>query len=201
MASDGGESEAVSVQVADAAAPDVGVSTEAAAEATAKGTDATGDAGAPPASDAGIAIAADAGREAGAGAVDPPADAAFAGEYKGEDVAVVRLQGMPDKSERDPNARIQVVDGTNGAMTFTLINSANGSPLCALRGKRAGSSATVEAGQTCFADGAADGKVDSGSATFSGKRLTLDLKVTVTLTMPSGSISGGIDYHFDGTRR
>jgi hypothetical protein len=59
----------------------------------------------------------------------------------------------------------------------------------------------VAPGQPCFASGpGVSSSVKHGSATLSGKRLTLDLVIELRLDMAAQQSAGSIDYHFDGQR-
>ncbi len=137
-----------------------------------------------------------------AGAAEAGPRSSFAGTYAGKDRAVIRMSGKPEQVEDDPKARITVVEQGNLAVSITLINSADGTPICTLNAKLQGDRAEVAPGQPCFASGPdATSTVQRGSATFAGKRLTVDLSIAMRVSAGGQSATGSIDYHFEGTRQ
>lgn len=146
----------------------------------------------------------DAGAPDAASAADARATAAtprWPGEYRGEDVSKIRFEGVPERIERDPAARVVVTDRGAGSLGFGLIDSSNGQTLCTLHAAARGGRAEIDPGQTCFAAEATTGVVEEGSAKLEKDRLTLDLEVTVRLQLGSDTLEGSIDYHFEGRRR
>jgi hypothetical protein len=126
----------------------------------------------------------------------------FAGEYLGEDVSIIDIDGLPKRTERDPNARTNVEQSADDRLEIILINSANGDPLCSIEAKVVGSEAVVTPGQTCFSEGEAlQGSVSNGKARLEDNRLILDLDVALTLSFGPETRDGSLDYHFEGERR
>jgi len=169
-------------------------------EATAELLPPTKDAGS---SDAGPATASAApSMDAGAVLAAASTGAAFVGSYLGKDRALVRLSGKPDQTEDDPKARINIAERGTDAIGITLVNSADGSPICTLNARVEKSRAEVAPGQPCFASGpSAQSNVMQGSASIAGKRLTLDLRIEMRVTANGQLATGSIDYHFEGTRQ
>ncbi len=146
----------------------------------------------------------DASTTVGSDAADGSAEASvvdFEGEYRGSDISVIQMDGLPDRTERDPNARTRVEQPATDRIEITLINSANGDPLCTVEARVSGSRAEVHPDQSCFDEGSTlTGSVSSGHAQLDGDRLTLDLDVALELTIGTETRNGRIDYHFDGKR-
>jgi hypothetical protein len=129
-------------------------------------------------------------------------DAEFAGEFAGEDVSIIRIDGLPERTERDPKARTNVRQSADDRIEIILINSANGDPLCTMTADVSGQEAEVGAGQSCFGEGGSlTGTVASGKARIQGDHLTLDLDVDLELTLGPETRDGTIDYHFEGDRK
>jgi hypothetical protein len=78
----------------------------------------------------------------------PPAK--IDGEYVGLDVAVYRVEGMPDRTERDPKARTLLRTPDDTSAEVVILDSGTGKEICALEGDRKGNAITLRAGQTCF---------------------------------------------------
>jgi hypothetical protein len=141
-----------------------------------------------------------------AGPVTPDAGSvsvapAVAGEYRGEDVAITAIDGLGENTERDPKARIDVTEPSKGTVALALVSSSDGSTICTLSAKLAGSSATIAPGQACFSGGGSTGSIETGSATFSGDRLVVDFRLRLELSAGGQQRSGSMSYHFDGRRR
>ena len=136
------------------------------------------------------------------GGPDTSTVANFTGEYRGEDVSIIRIDGLPDRRERDPNARTKVEQSTDDRVEITLINSANGDPLCTIEARVSGNDAEVTPGQECFSEGSAvQGSVSSGKARLEKEQLILDLDVALELSFGPETRSGNLDYHFEGSRK
>ncbi len=121
----------------------------------------------------------------------------LAGHYQGSDVTITRIQGFPDVTEKDPNAKTDVEDRGKDRIALTLINSATGAPICTLNADVHGDAATLQAGQPCFGDEDVPTSLASGTAKFSGRHLVLDM----LLTIGDGVRRGEIEYRFEGTRK
>jgi hypothetical protein len=141
-------------------------------------------------------------------ATSPPksaALAAFVGEFAGEDVATYRISGLPDRTERDPKARITVKTSDGGDLLFVLIDSSNGKEICTLSGTPKDSSATIAAGQKCFeqneGEASAGATVTKGTATMENKKLLFELALDFEMTTEGRSLRGSLDYHFEGKRQ
>lgn len=130
----------------------------------------------------------------------------FAGLYAGNDVALYRVPGLPDREELDDQAKIRVEDAAPGAVLLALVNSADGSDLCSLSARLEGSTAVLDPGQPCFeSEGEGDtgvhGELTSGRAVFEGEELRLEAVGVLTLTFPDQEIEGELTYTFKGRRR
>jgi hypothetical protein len=127
------------------------------------------------------------------------------GDYRGDDVSAYRLSGLPDRTEKDPNARVNVRKTGDTKLDFALVDSSNGKDICTLSGTLEGAKATITAGQTCFEQestaAAATATVTRGTATFENTRLVLDLTLDFELLLGDDEHAGTLEYHFDGTRR
>lgn len=190
-----GASAGASQSAAAPAPPDASTTEERVAAASA--ADASGAQSEP--ADAGTSTAE---RGPEAGAAEAGVRAAIAGTYAGKDRAIIRMSGKPEQTEDDPKARITVAEQGSDAVGITLINSADGTPICTLKAKLQGDRGEVTPGQPCFASGpGVKSVVQRGSATFAGKRLTVDLLIEMSVSAAGQSATGTIDYHFEGTRQ
>jgi hypothetical protein len=95
------------------------------------------------------------------------------------------------RSETRRRARVQ--KGAGDAIDITLVNSMTGQDICTLKGKLKGSDVTLDKGQSCFGE-----TLRSGSAKFSGKKLSLD---AVFDAEDDDGEKGEIIYHFEGTKK
>jgi hypothetical protein len=154
------------------------------------------------------AAKADASAETAAGDKAPSADAArataparFEGMYAGDDVAVYRLTGSPELEQRDDKAKIRIEKASEGNVSITLINSADGSDLCELVARVEGNAALIESAQPCFSGGEGSPEVEltSGRAVLEGDRLRMNAEGT--LSMPDQELDGEMTYTFDGERQ
>ena len=143
---------------------------------------------------------ATAAEDAGA-APDAGAKIVYAGQYAGSDTSVFRFAHSPEpKTENDPNAKTRVVENADGSLAITFVSSSDGSDICTLQAKPKGRDAVIAAGQACFSGGRVSGKVTSGKARFDGKRLVIDLTADLELNMGGQTLTGSLQYHFDGAR-
>jgi hypothetical protein len=127
------------------------------------------------------------------------------GDYRGDDVSAYRLSGLPDKTEKDPSARVNVRKSGDKKLDFALVDSSNGKDICTLTGTLEGRTATITAGQSCFEQdtgaASATATVTRGTATFENTRLVLDLTLDFELSLGDDEHAGTLEYHFDGSRR
>jgi hypothetical protein len=131
--------------------------------------------------------------------------ATLAGSYGGEDVATYHLEGVPDRTERDPNAKITVKVAGEHELDFVLIDSSNGNDICTLRATVSDASAAVTSGQGCFEQSgegvSASATVTQGTGTFDGTRLVLQLSLDFEMQLGDRATAGTLEYRFEGTRR
>ena len=131
--------------------------------------------------------------------------AAFVGDYTGEDVSTYRLEGLPDREERDPNAKITAKSKNDTEVNFVLVDSSNGKDICTLTSEIHDNVATIAAGQKCFeqddADTTASATVTKGTATLDGTKLTFDLEMDFGMSAEGRDLSGTLGYHFQGSRK
>src|SRR5262245_3971669 len=96
--------------------------------------------------------------------------AEFVGEYLGEAVATYRITGLPERTERDPKARVTVKASTSPELLFVLVDSSNGKDICTLSGTMKDSKVSIGSGQKCFeqneGEASAGATVTKGSATL-----------------------------------
>jgi len=145
----------------------------------------------------------------GTGKTPPPPSAPdpakWLGDYRGDDVSTYRLSGMPDREEKDPNARITVKSSDKTSVDLVLVDSSNGKDICTLVATLGVAGATVTPGQKCFeqngGDASATASIKTGTATLDGARLVVDLSLDFEMHVPDQDATGTLDYHFDGTRR
>ncbi len=124
--------------------------------------------------------------------------------YAGNDVAVFRLPGFPDREQLDDKAKIRIEPDSASVLRIALINSENGSDLCELKAQVQGSSAVLEAGQPCFGsegEGAITAEMTSGTVVLKGDRLTMEASGTLSLTLADQEVEGDLSYSFNGKRQ
>lgn len=128
---------------------------------------------------------------------------AWAGEYYGSDKLVRHFEGDADDVELDDKAHTRVEEPTPGSLLISIVNSATGDTICALKASARGTEATVSDGQSCFGEQGATASLTSGRATLTSGRLVLDFsgKVVTEPDDDGDTIEFGLDYHFDGQRR
>lgn len=129
---------------------------------------------------------------------------ARAGTYEGSDTVTIRMRGMPERVEEDPNASMRVEAKEPGKLVFKIIDSNSGDPLCSVNGKAEGSRVNFEPGQTCLSEilGAPmNATLTTGSASFDGDHLQVDFEIDLELETPAGPVEGEILYHFEGKRK
>ncbi len=127
------------------------------------------------------------------------------GDYLGEDVATYHIESLPDRTERDPKARLTVTSPREPSLAFVLVDSSNGKEICTLNGTAGESGATIAKGQKCFeqsgSDASASATVTSGTATVDKTKLVLDLEMDFEMEVSDHQLKGTLGYHFEGTRR
>jgi hypothetical protein len=147
------------------------------------------------------AEAAASDKASSAEAAPATAPARFEGMYAGDDIAVYRLTGSPELEQRDDKAKIRIEKASDGNVSITLINSADGSDLCELVARVEGNAALIESAQPCFSGGEGSPEVEltSGRAVLEGDRLRMNAEGT--LSMPDQELDGEMTYTFDGERQ
>jgi hypothetical protein len=129
----------------------------------------------------------------------------FVGDYLGEDVATYRISGLPERTERDPKARVTVKSASDSELLFVLVDSSNGKEICALSGTWKDAAVTMRSGQKCFeqneGEASAGATVKKGSATLEKKRLVLELDLDFEMKVEGKKLSGTLGYRFDGKRQ
>lgn len=146
------------------------------------------------------------GEDEEAAATDAPSSEApaFEGLFAGEDVAVFRLSGFPEREQKDPKAQIRIKKGSESEVRITLINSENGSDLCELVARIEGNAALLTSPQPCFTseeEGAIQAELTSGRAVVEGDRLTMDAEGTLFVELTDQEIPGTLEYSFKGRRQ
>lgn len=138
----------------------------------------------------------------------PPAseasNVAFEGLYAGDDVAIYRLTGFPEREERDDKAKIRIEKASGDNVGIILINSADGSDLCELVARVEGNAALIESAQPCFSDGSEgslEAELTSGRAVLDGDRLKMDAEGTLSVSLPDQDLDGQLTYTFEGKRQ
>lgn len=138
-----------------------------------------------------------------AGSAVPSADATAAvkwpGEYVGNDRFVRRFDGGEEDVQLDDKARTRVEEPSPSALVISIINSATGDVLCALKASASGNQATLATGQLCFGDEDGGVELTGGRATLQGDRLVLDFEGRVVIEDGETSVEGS--YHFEGLRK
>ncbi len=129
---------------------------------------------------------------------------AFAGAYSGDDVATYHLEGLPDRVEKDPNAKLTVKTTDPHALTFVLIDSSNGSDICSLSGKITDTGTTIDPGQKCFEqsgdDSSTSATVTEGTATVDGNHLVFEMNLDFSMSIGDRDLTGTLQYRFQGKR-
>ena len=128
---------------------------------------------------------------------------AWPGEYYGSDKLVRHFEGDNDDVELDDKAHTRVEEPSPGALVISIVNSASGDTICALKATAHGNEAAIAPGQSCFSEEGASASVNSGHASVTGERLVLDFagKIVTEPDEDGDSIEFGLEYHFDGKRR
>ena len=131
------------------------------------------------------------------------ADAAvtWPGEYFGSDRLTTTFEDLPPQTMTDDKAHTRVEPGSGDRIVISVVDSSKGDVMCALNATVAGTTATLELGQTCFGSGDSAPEILSGSATIECDRLTLDLTAATEIELEDDIRSGEMDYHFEGKRR
>lgn len=150
-----------------------------------------------PPADAGAPVASASTTDGGIAA------SAWPGEYYGSDKLVRHFEGDNDDVELDEKAHTRVEEPSPGALVISIVNSATGDTICALKATAHGNDATVDPGQSCFSEEGATASVTAGRASVAGERLTLDFsgKIVTEADEDGDSVEFGLEYHFDGKRR
>ena len=135
----------------------------------------------------------------------PLAATAFIGDYSGEDVAVYHVEGLPDRTEKDPKARMKVTSSSDTTLAFELVDSSNGNEICTLSGTLGEAGVAIAKGQKCFEQSTEDAStsaiVQSGTATLEQSRLLFELDMSFVMEIAGRKLAGSLSYHFDGNRK
>jgi hypothetical protein len=133
--------------------------------------------------------------------------AAWAGDYFGNDRLTRHFEGEPDDVELDDKAHTRVEMPGPNTLLISIVNSASGDVICALRATAQGATATLDPSQECFGDENSTAAVADGRVTLAGDRLVLDFNGTVVASTgddddtDDDTIEFHLEYHFDGRRR
>jgi hypothetical protein len=136
-------------------------------------------------------------------AADPSGIGNFEGVFAGDDIAVFRLTGFPEREQRDERAKIRIEKADASSVNITLINSEDGTDLCALSARVEGNAALIESAQPCFSDGgegSLEALLTSGRAVLSGDHLRMDAEGTLSVALPDQELDGELTYSFKGKR-
>jgi hypothetical protein len=149
------------------------------------------------------AVAEEKSESSEAPAAAPSSIADFEGVFAGDDIAVFRLTGFPEREQRDERAKIRIEKADAASVNITLINSEDGSDLCALSARVEGNAALIESAQPCFSDGgegSLEALLTSGRAVLSGDHLRMDAEGTLSVALPDQELDGELTYSFKGKR-
>jgi hypothetical protein len=127
----------------------------------------------------------------------------FEGMYAGDDIAVFRLSGFPEREQRDEKAKIRIEKAAAGNVSITLINSEDGSDLCELTARLDGNAALIESAQPCFSDGgegSLEALLTTGRAVLIGDQLRMNAEGTLSVALPDQELDGELTYTFKGKR-
>lgn len=136
--------------------------------------------------------------------VTATATPSFEGSYAGDDVAVFRLTGFPEREQRDDKAQIRIEWATADSVSITLINSEDGSDLCELLARVEGNAALIESAQPCFSsggEGSLEAELTSGRAVLEGDQLRMNAEGTLSVAFPDQELDGELTYSFEGERQ
>jgi hypothetical protein len=137
-------------------------------------------------------------------ALAPGAVPALEGLYAGNDTAIFRLTGFPEREQKDDKAKIRIEADSPSVVRITLINSEDGSDLCELTARVQGNAALLESPQPCFSseeEGALQAELTSGRAVVSGDRLSMQAEGTLSATLADQELDGTLTYSFKGDRQ
>jgi hypothetical protein len=134
-----------------------------------------------------------------------PTAAMFVGDYGGEDVSTYRFEGVPDRVEKDPNAKVTVKSNSDHAVDFVLVDSSNGKEICTLSGTLTDNGVTLTAGQKCFEENGDDGSTSAtltkGTVSLDHGKLVMDTEFDFAMDVEERSLAGTLGYHFEGARK
>ena len=153
-----------------------------------------------------VASAPDAGDAGAVEAGAPASDAGnvggrWAGEYFGSDRHVLRTSGEPDKVELDDKAHTRVEEPSPGVAIVSLVSSADGKVICAMRTKVTGDRAELESGATCPGLFLMPPLAIEGFAKLDGDALEVDLEGHGKFPAGPDTIEMDVEYQFNGKRR
>lgn len=127
----------------------------------------------------------------------------WAGRYAGTDTVIVSFPGVPTDPQVDDKARMDVKRLGDKRLSVSVIDSQRGVSLCTVEGDFAEGKIELDEGQECFSDMLGipvDTSLLGGTGSIEGDKLTIEFEVEMSIDTPSGTIDGGIDYDFVGTK-
>ncbi|HEX6276737.1 MAG TPA: hypothetical protein VFZ53_27025 [Polyangiaceae bacterium] len=139
--------------------------------------------------------------EAGVAVADAAAGSGWAGEYFGSDRHVRRMTGLPDDVALDDKAHTRVEESSPGALVISLVSSADGQVICALRARAEGNAATIEAGESCPGLMLMPPLSIEGTAELAGDRLEVSLEGHGEFPAEDRTLDVDVEYRFEGKRR
>jgi hypothetical protein len=125
------------------------------------------------------------------------------GSYRGTDTLKIRVDGAPEQVQTDDKAKLSVESKEKDEYVFKIVDSQNGSDLCAVIGKPKRDAIEFEPGQSCLEQILGipmTATLESGKATLVRGLLRVDYSIALEIDAPNGPQEGHIDYHFEGRR-
>lgn len=154
--------------------------------------------------DAGSWLAALHGADAGDGGPPPQASdpSEWLGTWSGKDTTRFVMDDSPERSFDDDQAKIRVARVGEQRISLVLVDSSDGSDLCALDADLVGKMAKLKSGQSCFTsdDGSMEAEIEQGGAKLDKDRLIMDATLKARAYREGTRNSGKILYHFEGSR-
>jgi hypothetical protein len=156
-----------------------------------------------------IAIVADAGDAADAGVPEAgvassdagDAGSLWAGEYFGKDRHASRISGKTEEVELDDKAHTRVEETAPGVALISLVSSASGEVICAMKHRVTGERAELVPGEFCPPLRLMSPLTVEGRAKLDGDALVVDLEGHGRFPVGDESIDFDVEYHFEGKRR
>lgn len=154
-------------------------------------------------------VAADAGDTADAGVPEAgvassdagDAGSRWAGEYFGKDRHASRISGKTEEVELDDKAHTRVEETSPGVAVISLVSSASGEVICALKHRVTGDRAALEPGEFCPPLRLMSPLTVEGSAKLDGEALVVELEGHGKFPVGDETIDIDVEYRFEGKRR